>query len=169
MSILTEKKDLEAVIEEVKSWDFVDQNRIIVMGYSQGGLVAGLTVSERTDIERLLLIFPAFSMPQEIIDTYKNKEIPSTIHRMGMKIGKKYVTDILSLPYDVYEEGSKYKGKTLIIHGIKDHLVPYESSVKLSKMYGCELYTLEGGDHGFTGTKYDLPFLKKSYRFLEEE
>lgn len=51
MSIMTEKNDLNAVIDEVKTWSFVDKNKIAVMGYSQGGLVAALTTSERKDIQ----------------------------------------------------------------------------------------------------------------------
>lgn len=45
MSVLTEKADLEAVLEEVKQWDFVDTGSIYLMGNSQGGLVAALTAA----------------------------------------------------------------------------------------------------------------------------
>ena len=46
MSVLTEKADLEAVLEEVKQWDFVDTGSIYLMGNSQGGLVTALTTAE---------------------------------------------------------------------------------------------------------------------------
>ena len=46
MSVLTEKADLEAVLEEVKQWDFVDTGSIYLMGNSQGGLVTALTAAE---------------------------------------------------------------------------------------------------------------------------
>lgn len=39
MSILTEASDLEAVLEASKSWDFVDPDRIVLLGGSMGGLV----------------------------------------------------------------------------------------------------------------------------------
>lgn len=170
MSVLTEKKDLNTVIDEVKTWDFVDRNKMMVMGYSQGGLVAALTAGERDDIHKLLLVFPAFSMVEEIKKEYSSlDEIPTTVERMGMKIGKKYFADILSMDFDVYEEAAKYEGEVLIIHGTEDKAVPYSSSVKAQKTYkNCELFTIEGGSHGFENTEYDLPFLTKSYEFLTE-
>ena len=59
MSVMTEKKDLNTVIDAVKTWGFVDDSKIMVMGYSQGGLVAALTVAERDDINKLILNYPA--------------------------------------------------------------------------------------------------------------
>ena len=40
MSVMTEASDLEAVIEAAKSWDFVDPDRIVLLGGSQGGMAA---------------------------------------------------------------------------------------------------------------------------------
>ena len=61
MSVLTEKADLEAVLEEVKQWDFVDTGSIYLMGNSQGGLVTALTAAEhKEEIRAVILIYPAF-------------------------------------------------------------------------------------------------------------
>ncbi len=45
MSVMTEVKDLECVLEAAKSWNFVDVNKIPIIGGSQGGIVitVGLT------------------------------------------------------------------------------------------------------------------------------
>ena len=60
MSVLTEKADLEAVLEEVKQWDFVDTGSIYLMGNSQGGFVTALTAAEhREEIRAVILIYPA--------------------------------------------------------------------------------------------------------------
>lgn len=167
MSILTEKQDLNAVIDEVKTWDFVDTDKITVMGYSQGGLVAALTAAERDDIHKLLLNYPAFTMVEEIKKEYSSvDQIPDTINRMGMKVGKIYFADILAIDYDVYERAARYNGKILIVHGTADELVPYESSVKAAQVYNCEVFTIDGAGHGFTDTKYDEIFLKKAYSFF---
>ena len=40
MTVMTEVRDLEAVLEAVKSWDFVDTGRIAIIGGSQGGAVS---------------------------------------------------------------------------------------------------------------------------------
>ncbi|MGN1373203.1 MAG: alpha/beta hydrolase [Candidatus Coproplasma sp.] len=169
MSILTEAKDLNAVIDEVKTWDFVDTDKITVMGYSQGGIVGGLVASERDDIAKLLLVYPAFSAIEELKSDYSSIDaVPQTVKRLGMTIGKIYYADVFAMDYDIYEKVSEYQGETLIIHGTADKLVPYESSVKAAEMYGCELYTIEGAGHGFENTKYDKLFLQKAYEFFTE-
>ena len=42
MSVLTEKEDLQAVIAYAKSQDYVDENKITLLGCSQGGFVSAL-------------------------------------------------------------------------------------------------------------------------------
>ena len=51
MSFLTEMEDLETIIEKVKTWDFIDQDNIILMGSSQGGAVSALVSAKRNDIK----------------------------------------------------------------------------------------------------------------------
>ena len=40
MSVLTETKDLEAVIEYVRNLSYTDSEKILLMGCSQGGFVS---------------------------------------------------------------------------------------------------------------------------------
>ena len=49
MSILTEAADLEAVLAASKSWDFVDPDRIVLLGGSMGGLVTTVVGSTHQD------------------------------------------------------------------------------------------------------------------------
>ena len=49
MSTLTEASDLETVLEASKSWDFVDLDRIVLLGGSMGGLVTTVVGSSHQD------------------------------------------------------------------------------------------------------------------------
>ena len=42
MSVLTEVKDLESVLDYAASREYANQNDIVVMGCSQGGFVSSL-------------------------------------------------------------------------------------------------------------------------------
>ena len=171
MSILTEKRDLNDVIDAVKQFRDIDIDRISVLGYSQGGLVAALTAAERNDIYKLCLVYPAFTMFEEIKTLYNSiDEVPETQNRLGMKIGKKYFEDILSLDIrDIYSYVANYKGPVFLIHGTADQAVPYESSVKANEYYSnSELYLIEGAPHGFAG-KDDIDFVKHAYEFLTSD
>ena len=61
MSVLTEKADLEAVVEQLSKEKFVQGDQVTLIGASQGGVVATLYAAEHADrINKLALIFPAF-------------------------------------------------------------------------------------------------------------
>jgi len=63
MSLLTEIDDLKCVIEASKSWNFVDKDKIILMGASLGGTVSALTAAIKNDeIFALILLYPGFLM-----------------------------------------------------------------------------------------------------------
>lgn len=61
MSVMTEKSDLNAVMDFVKSQSFVDEDRLFLFGQSQGGLVSALTAADRADeVAAMVLVYPAF-------------------------------------------------------------------------------------------------------------
>lgn len=47
MSVLTETKDLEAVIEYVRNLSYTDSEKILLMGCSQGGFVSALVAAKK--------------------------------------------------------------------------------------------------------------------------
>ena len=49
MSVMTEMKDLKAVIDYAESLPYTDADRLVLMGCSQGGLVSALTAAELGD------------------------------------------------------------------------------------------------------------------------
>ena len=171
MSVITEKADLNAVIDAVKAWKGVDPNKIGIIGYSQGGFVAALTAAERDDIDRLCLIYPALSMFAEIRGDYPDGSmIPEQQKRNGMLVGKRYYQDIIDLQTDnIYEYVASYTGPVMIQHGTADAAVPYESSVAAAAAYpNCEFITLEGASHGFTGED-DVYSVQKEYEFFTRQ
>lgn len=170
MSVLTEKQDLNDVIDEIKTWDFVDTEKIGIIGYSQGGLVAAMTAAERDDIYKLCLQYPAFTMYDEIRKTYKSiDDIPDSIDRNGMLTGKVYYADIVNFEAEnIYEYCGKYENRVLFIHGTADKLVDYNSSVIALDYYkNAELLTIENGGHGFIGDD-DITAVKAEYDFFSE-
>lgn len=58
MTLFTEKEDLNAVIDEVRSWECADRDNIFLFGASQGGMISALTAEERSaDIRRSYCCF----------------------------------------------------------------------------------------------------------------
>ncbi len=150
MSVLTEAKDLNAVIDYFKADPrFSD---IFLRGESQGGFVASYVAAERPeDIAGLVLEYPAYVLQ----DDARRRQLPdgsfpefSTL--LGMRIGRVYSEDVAS--FEIYEHMAAYDGPVLILHGDKDRLVPIAYSEHALKSFpNSELVVMPGQGHGFRG------------------
>lgn len=66
MSVLTEMRDLEAVIGYAQNRTYTDSSRILLMGCSQGGFVSSLVAAKWKDrISKLVLFYPALCIPDD--------------------------------------------------------------------------------------------------------
>lgn len=168
MSVRTEMEDLESVIEEIESWDWVDSDNIVLMGESFGGLVCALTAAEREDINGLVLFYPAFSLEDNLKSMFSDPEtVPETFSFMGMDLGKVFYDDAYEL--NAYEKIEAYSGNVLIVHGTKDTTVPFGYSKRACNHFqNAVLCEIRGADHGFI---YDgaLQALTETYDFVKEQ
>ncbi len=151
MTVRSEISDLECVIDMAKSWEWVDKEHVVLMGQSQGGLIAALTAAQRNDIDSLVLFYPAFSIPDSLKRMYGELgNVPETFQLVGVELGKQYCEEIWDK--DFYQEAARFEGDVLIIHGTRDSVIAYGSSMKALKYYqNAELYSIRGADHGFAG------------------
>ena len=151
MTISTEKADLLAVFDYIRSMDIVDANQVFLMGGSQGGLVAALAAEERKDLAAgLLLYFPAFCIPDNWRDMHPNLAVvPETIDFWGLQLGREFVVDAHAL--DVFATIGNFSKDVLIFHGTEDAIVPLSYSQRAVELYPkAELKILNGEGHGFT-------------------
>ena len=129
MSVLTEVQNLKDAIRIASGMEYVDPQKIYLMGSSQGGLVTALTAEEFTNIQGLFLFYPAFSLPDDIRSSFpKLDEVPETFNLLGTKIGKIYITDIYDM--DPYANLDKLAIPVHIYHGKDDYIVPITASQK---------------------------------------
>lgn len=165
MSVMTEKEDLSAVIAFAKAQTYTNNAPILLMGCSQGGLVSALMAAELGDeVGGLILQYPALLIPDaarkgEMLGmSFDPDNIPNEMRSLGiMRIGKRYVTDVINL--DTLPTITQYKGKILIIHGDKDTLVNISGSEKARDAYlaaGADvtMKTISGGKHIFLKSKH---------------
>ncbi|AGI40040.1 alpha/beta hydrolase [Thermoclostridium stercorarium subsp. leptospartum DSM 9219] len=155
MSVLTEVEDLKAVIGYIKTRDDTDSSRISLMGCSQGGVVCALTAAQIPDeIERLILFYPAFCIPDDarrgkmMFARFDPDNIPPVVSRFPMRLGAVYVKDVINM--NIFEEITGYNGPVLLVHGTKDNIVDISYSRKAKEIYkNCEYLEIEGAGHSF--------------------
>ncbi|HFI0631840.1 TPA: alpha/beta hydrolase [Streptococcus suis] len=153
MSVLTEKQDLAAVIDKLSKESFVNADNITLLGASQGGVVSTLYAAENPAlVKKLVLIFPAFVLFDDIKDTYANlgissmDQIPAVITHKNAQLGAIYLKDALGI--DIDSEIKKVTSPVLIVQGTNDNVVPYQYAVEANQLFpSSELVTVEGGVH----------------------
>jgi predicted esterase len=150
MSVLTEAGDLEAVIREARTWDFVDPDRIVLMGVSQGGAVTALTgcrMQEETD--GMILFSPGLNVTDITHEAFPDiSEIPESYKILDgfYKVGRAYGTDVWDI--DIYKELSGYKRKVLLFHGSRDRLVDVSYSRRAAEVIpDCEYHESPKAGH----------------------
>lgn len=150
MSVLTELQNLRDALQFSSSLPFVKTDRIYLMGSSQGGFVSALMAEEAANLAGVFLLYPAFSLPDDIRSTFpKLDEAPETFNLLETKISKKYLVDVY--PIDAYEGLGKISAPVHIYHGADDFIVPITASKKAVKaLKDARLTTLEDTDHSLT-------------------
>ena len=183
MSVMTEKSDLNAVMDFVKEQPFVDTDNLFLFGQSQGGMVSALTAAGRPDeVKAMVLVYPAFCIVHDLHEFIPDiSEVTGDVVETAMgDLGAIYAKDAYDL--DVMSEIGKYDGDVMIIHGLADKTVPYDFSIEaMNTAYAeadSELLLLTGKSvHGFemvydtgreTALKAGTEFLLKHLEAEEE-
>jgi pimeloyl-ACP methyl ester carboxylesterase len=106
---------------------------VVLMGSSLGGYLAGLYAARNPNVERLILLAPAFQFPsrwrerhqEQLAEWKRDGSLPFFHYGFG---------DERPLGYSFVEDSSKYEDQpdfdqaALVIHGVHDTVVPIEVS-----------------------------------------
>jgi hypothetical protein len=150
MSVLDEQSDLKAIVNYFRRQPYVDPNRIMLIGESQGGLVSALTAAQMNKaVSELVLIYPALCIPDNWNSRYpKLEDIPDTTRLWNVPMGRRYFEEIRKL--DPFRTMKKFQKPVLIIQGDADKIVSMEDSRRAVKTYkNARLHVIPGAGHGF--------------------
>ena len=176
MSVLTETKDLKAVIEYVRNLSYTDSEKILLMGCSQGGFVSALVAAKNNfPIEKLVLFYPALCIPDDaragkmMMAKFDPQNVPDTFRCGLMKLGCCYAMDVMQM--DAFAEIKNYAGRVCIVHGTKDKIVDVSYAKRAAEAYKStmpigmqdskrvQLHFIDGGGHMFS-KKHDVIAMK---------
>lgn len=163
MTVESECRDLETVIESAGKLEYIDPERIFLQGESMGGLVSALVAARHpSEIRAMVLWYPAFSIPEAAQKRYEAGENEV----FGIRLGKEF--DIQAKEIDVYREISAYRKPVLMIHGTADPIVFMGCSERALSVYSdARLIKIEGAGHGYEGVdsvaarEYSIAFFRE--------
>ncbi len=172
MTFSNEAEQASLILDYFKALDEIDSGKVVVLGLSMGGALAGYIAGRRSsDLAGLVLWAPAGEMrllidkKEEMIE---NGEITGNIMDVdGLLLGEDFISDIRSVT--IMETSANYSGNVLIIHGTGDPVVPYivsEGYRKIFKDRG-ELVLIDGADHTFQSIPWIEELFEKSLIFIQ--
>ena len=149
-------EDAKAVWEYASDLSYVDQ--IILLGHSQGGVVAGMLAGRLEKAGAppagLIQLAPALILKEY---TCKGRFLlvrcdplnpPETINVYGFKMGREYILSAQTLPIE--EESSWYTGPVCLLHGTWDPIVPVACSERYKALWhNCEFHLIRKTEHLF--------------------
>ena len=150
MTVFTEKADLNAVIEKIKTLETTDTENLFLLGESQGGFVTGITAAEHPEIKAVIEYYPAFCIPEDTRKRHGTRErIPETENFGAARLGRSYSSSVWD--YEVFSVIPAYQGPVLILHGDHDQVVDIAYGRRAAAVYEhAEFVCLPGEIHGFT-------------------
>ena len=151
MTLFTEKEDLSAILEEAKTWEWIDRDNIYLFGGSMGGMVSAMCAEEKAeDIKGLILLYPALCIADNWRESFKSMEdIPEVYDLWGMNLGYNFFATIRE--FYVEKELGSFEKPVLIMHGKEDAVVPFSYGERAAKHYkNAKLMAFKEEGHGFS-------------------
>ncbi|MBU3185870.1 alpha/beta hydrolase [Clostridium estertheticum] len=176
MTMDTELKDANNILNYVKTLDFVDNDRIGIVGLSMGGAIASMLAGERkSDIETICLWAPAGNMGEIILDkhyigaNFEEFRQNGYFDVEGLLVGTKFVDNVKNIK--IYEKAAEYDKKSLIIHGEKDDVVSLSASQKYIDFWGDSslLKVINGANHTFDKREWEEQVINNTIEFIEKQ
>ena len=140
-----------AVIDQV-----VAGRPAVLMGSSLGGYLAALYASRHPEIERVVLLAPAFQFPRRFRERYADEDLERWKREGSVAVYHYGYQDECRLGYQFLEDASHYEDEPdfhqpgLIIHGTADSVVPVTVSQTFAAKHANVSLHLMESDHQLT-------------------
>lgn len=176
MSVETEIRDGISILRYAQSLDYVDRDKIGILGMSLGGLVAGIIAGRHPEeVKALCLWAPAAiairnAKKGRVGDADLRSALATGVADLnGHRIGRKFIEDASNL--DLKAEIKPYPNNVLIIWGENDPVVPPEIVQEYSDAYGgrLEKHMIKGVGHVFETVNARMEKLEATLRFFASE
>lgn len=177
VTLTSELQDGQAIIDFVRSQDYIDENRVGLMGMSFGGMLASMLGGMRKDdIKALYLASPATCAIDDIKKGHvqgcpinDEAKIKGYVELHANKVGIGYATDCVK--YDPYEVSSKFDKNVLLIHIEGDPMVPIKCAEKYLDIYKdrARLVPVKGKSHSYDDLEKLESLQSNMIEFFREE
>lgn len=162
MTVSREVEDTEAAFEYLKGYPGLDPERVMLLGFSMGGMVAALS-TPKVRPHRLALWAPA--LPELWLRAMPGGYLPPVItDQGGWPLGRAFLQELPRLR--PLETVRGWGGEARVFHGDADLTVPPEVGVRYAQALGCEAVGIPGAGHTFDNLEAIDMLYRETARFL---
>jgi len=178
MTLQTEMEDGKKAIEFLKTFDFIDKEKIGVCGLSMGTLVATYVAYKFREVKALCLWSP-LAFPNIIKKKILTKEIRKKIEKcgkvyisgIGHYIGKDFVKSLEEI--NIKEFAENYRGNVFIIHTKDDLSIDLKHSLFYFERFhknaiNLKMLILNKGGHTFITEESEKRVIEETTNFFKE-
>lgn len=147
--------DAQSTLDYFCSMPRVDKNKIGIVGYSMGAVVAILLASRDLRIKTLVAFSPAVKAAQVIADMYDQDDFAKAREKGYVEFKKN--SELKKLNYKFFEDADQYDltqeaqnipYRFLVVGAAKDSIVPLEQIEEFhQRVKNTQLLTLANSDH----------------------
>jgi uncharacterized protein len=135
---------------------------VTLIGSSMGGYLAALFGARHVEVEKVVLMAPAFCFSTRWPETLGRPTMEEWQHSGVLKIFHYSQGRMVELGYQLIEDGRQYEDypqvqqPTLIFHGKNDTVVPADLSVEFARRYPQAQLHLKESDHELLNVLDDM-------------
>jgi fermentation-respiration switch protein FrsA (DUF1100 family) len=169
MTLTREVEEGHAILKYTQGLNFIDNERIGILGLSLGGAVASVVAGDVGKQVASLCLWAPAGMIREIFNVIHGGVEPDEagyIDLGGNRLGAPARDDLNG--WDVYGRAQCYKGPVQIIHGDADITVPIKASEEYLRIYGeqANLLAVHEADHTFNRHDWEDLIIHRTVKFF---
>jgi pimeloyl-ACP methyl ester carboxylesterase len=156
--------------------DFVDPNRVTLLGHSLGGAVAALTAALDKRVKSLALWAPAGHPFQDIVGivgkaAYEEAVTQGATEYRGYSLTASFFASLAA--HHPFREVRAFGGDVLLVHGTSDAEINVEYSFLYQKVFRtrsegqCEKDIITGSDHTFSTRGHAAQAIRTTLEWLQ--
>lgn len=162
MTVTREIEDTRAACEYLRRQPGIDPQRVTLLGFSLGGLVATMS-APLVSAHRLLLWAPA--LPDAWLPHLRGGVMPPVVTELdGWPVGRAFYQELTRLrPLDV---AARWGGVARVLHGDADEVCPPAWGVQYARALSCDAVALPGAGHTFNRLQDTELLYAETLKFL---
>lgn len=167
-----EVEEAKQIVKYVSGLDWVDAEKVMLVGHSMGGVVATQVAKEMTDkIHKICLWSPAGNMNKLAVGYFETcpKLDNGNVDLGGLELGHKFYEGLKDR--DLYDGIEVYTNPVKIIHGTNDAAVPHEYGQRYHDRYAgndCSIHLIQEADHVFGKLQWLDELFSESITFFRK-